>query len=382
MTGRQHSNSAGVTTWLRLGLILLVLGGSLLHAEAVFSEVFVIEGVKLYPDSREPDKFYYAPAGVEMKSVEGEPSFSFMRFRYIGSAATGDSGAFRGKALLTFTIRLDTQPDNLEVVEAELHRRLGHSVRLYPLPIVDVESDLVYSALGGGDSKTESGILGGGYWGRAEEENTGEVWNERTYYISADPLTADMLWQAYHNGTVLLSLNVAVESRGVKERPQGSVAGGETVTRTVFADAVPVSISPQRYPRLFVDYEIDAEMPAGYTFLDVYCYDFQEENRPEDLLAVDVEVRGRAMNGDLLVERIRFSVEEPEVFKRQVHFRYAVSLDSGYEYRIVRTYGTTGREIGAWEKVSDWSGICDVTTVQRTAGSPRDARPLDPRMLY
>lgn len=353
-----------------------------LPAQAVLGDLQVIDGVKLYPDLQNPSVYYFAPTGVQLKRIDGEPAFSFLRFRYTGTSATGDAETFRGRALLSFTVELGMRPPNLDAVRAELELRTGRSVLLYPLPIVDIDSDLVYTAVADESGSGESGVLAGGYWGAPSQESDNQVWTERTYYLSADPLSADMLWQAYHKGAVMLSLSVSLEARGIKERPQQGAGSGETVSRTVVADAVRIDVSPKHYPRLFREVDIEEKMPAGYTFLDVYCYDFQAEDRPEDLLAVDVEVRGQAVNGDLLVQRVRFTADRPGVYKQQVHFRYAVRLNNGYSFRVIRTYGASGRDIGPWTDVSRWSGVCDVTTVKRADGSGRDARPLDPRLLY
>lgn len=381
MFGKGRRQTPDSLLWFKLAVLMLAAPAIPLLAEAVFSEVVVVEGVKFYPDLDDRTVYYYAPVGIKLKDAGGSPAFSFSRYRYTGTRTTGDAGVFRGKALLTFTVQLQTEPKNLGSAQTALERSLGHSVRLYSLPIVDVKSDLIYAALTESGAN-ESGTLRGGYWGRPTDEEIGEIWTERTYYVSADPYSADMLWQAYHKGNVLLSLTVAVDSRGIKEKPIGGTNSAETVTRTVLADAIRIGVSPESHPQCFREMDIDEKMPAGYTFLDVYCYDFQAEDRPEDLLVVDVEVRAKAVGGDLIIGRVRFLPDQPDVYKHQVHFRFAVSLDAGYSYRVIRTYGASGKTAGEWIDVPYWNGMCDVTMGQRSGHSFRDARPLDPRLLY
>jgi len=372
----------GDARWARLGvpaavLLLLALAPAV-RADAVFAEVRVIEGMKVYPDSADPSLFYFAPLGLELKSAAGVPVFSFQRFRYVGRRATGDAGSFWGRGVISFTVRFVSPREKIELVSRLLSRQLQRQVRLEPLPVVDIESELVYTAVSEND-EIRSGTLGAG---QQSEEEEGELWDERSFFVGADPLSADMLWQTYHSGAVALSLNVSVYATGLTER-DSEAGSGQAVRRNVMADAVRIAVSPDGHPNLFQSIDLEAQMPAGYTFLDVYCYDFQAAEPPEDLWAVVVEVRGRAATGDRPVETVRFDADRPERFKREVHFRFAMDLDSGYEFRVTRIYGSGQRRSSEWQHVADWTGIRDVSSVTtERSGSPLDARPLDPRFLY
>jgi len=371
---------------LSTALLLFALVCPATQAAPVFSEVEVVSGLKIYPDSERTDLFYYAPVGFALRRVGDKPAFSFQRFRYVGRRVTGDSDRFFGRGVLSFTVEFISPRDDLGKASTILGGRLRRRVTLRPVPIAGIRSDLIYAAVEEGGTEETSGILSGGSWGGTPDSGdseAGEFWDVRTFSIGADPYSTNLLWETYHNGNVVLALSVAVSAHGVNERRVPGGAEPISVVRTVFADSIRIEVSPRRYPGLFVSADINERMPAGYTFLDVYCYDFQSGfAQDEGIAQVIVEVRGRAISGDLPVERVVFSSSEPDVVKRSVHFRFAIDLNAGYSYRVLEVW--RGGEItsGKWTGVSEWNGICDVSSSKSGQGVRPDAKPIDPKLLY
>jgi len=199
-----------------------------------------------------------------------------------------------------------------------------------------------------------------------------------------------LLWDAYHLGGVSISLSYSVVGRGLPRRPDPETDEIDpdeepaTISEAVSSGAIPVLVDPEGCDSCFESHELDAEIPAGYTFLDVYCYDFETGEAPTDLARVLVDIRGRAITGDKPVERLRF-VPGGSV-RDAVHFKFAVDLDAGYEFRVVRLFADGHSEVGdgsaaedAWARVEQWAGILDVTRYTELAATKG---PLDPRMLY
>ena len=369
------------TVAVAAALALLALAPSAARGELIFSEVREVAGLKLYADSERSDLFYYPPAGIALQRNGETPVFSFLRYRYIGRRVTGDSNTFLGRGVLSFTVEFQSQRDRLHSVKRALERRLRRQVTLLPAPVADMGADLIYSAVKEGETEEHSGVLSGGSWGGGEEE-TGEYWDVRTFSIGADPYSTNLLWQTYHDGKVLLALSVSVVASGLPERqlPDGPVP--ERVVRTVFADTIRVEVSPEGFPELFSSVDINERMPAGYTFLDVYCHDFSEGwSQEREISRVIVEIRGRAISGDHPVERVSFEAEKPEEVKRSVHFRFAMDLNAGYSFRVTRVERGGNMTTGEWIDVADWNGICDVSMTQRDQ-MILDSKPIDPRMLY
>ena len=91
-----------------------------------------------------------------------------------------------------------------------------------------------------------------------------------------------------------------------------------------------------------------------------------------------VEVRASAVTGDRVIERVQFSSGSPTT--QSVHFDFAVTLDSGYEHRVVRVYDDGHTEGGEWSASTSFSGILDVSEYRRVAEAGN--RELDARQLY
>ena len=283
--------------------------------------------------------------------------------------------------MLSFTVEFQSQRDKLHTAKRDLERRLRRQVTLLPAPVADMSADLIYSAVKEGETEEHSGVLSGGNWA-GEEDATGEYWDVRTFSIGADPYSTNLLWQTYHDGKVLLALSVSVTASGIQERRLPDGPEPEVTARTVFADTIRIEVSPDDFPSLFSSVDINERMPAGYTFLDVYCHDFSEGwSQEREISRVVVEIRGKAISGDHPVERISFEAEAPELVKQSVHFRFAMDLNAGYAYRVTRVGRGGNTTAGEWIEVADWNGICDVSMTQRDQ-MILDSKPIDPRMLY
>jgi hypothetical protein len=324
--------------------------------------------LRCYPDDADPALWWYVPDRLELAPVDGRPGFSFDRYRYTGTALTGDQGEFWGRGVLTFRVRFAPSPAELAHARSEIERRTRRGVVLKPVPLVRVESNLVYA--GAGDSGV-AGDLRGGAW-----SGDGEIWTERSYEIGLSPASADALWQLYHREGLAVSLGYSLVGQGVLVR--GDAAGEEEVepeTVTFAGDAIPIRVSPEACPECFQSVELDARIAAEYPFLEVYCYDFESGRAPTDLALAVVEVRATAVTGDRPREEVRFA--RGGRFKAAVDFEFAVRLDRGYEYRVVRVFEDGRQQTDGWQTVDGWTGILDVTAYRHD-----EEDELDPRSLY
>jgi hypothetical protein len=337
----------------------------------VLSEPHVSAGLRCLPDDGDAGLWWYVRQELELAPSAGAPAFSLHRFRYTGSRVTGDSGASWGKGLMSLLVRFEAAADAVARAREEIGRTVGRPVRLRPLPIERVETSLLYVTAG---DEPQHGELPRGGW-----EGDG-VWTERAYTLGLPPLTTDLIWSASQAGGLALSLNYSIVGRGLAARPQSGEQQGpapEPVTATVAGGALPIRVSPSECPRCFRSTDLDAEIPAGYTFLDLFCHDFQSAATPTDLALVVVEVRATAVSGERPVARHRFRPGGPA--RQAVHFEFAVRLEEGYEVRVIHVFADGRSQEGPWERVERWSGIRDVTSFAESAGR---VEVLDPRMLY
>jgi hypothetical protein len=271
-------------------------------------------------------------------------------------------------------VRLAADPAALAAAEAAVESRLRRPIALRAVPLRRIDSVLLYAATGAAGELAD-GELADGEW----RDEPGR-WTDRTFLVAMEPRTTELLWDAFHGDGLAMSLGYSLVGTAVSHRPAADPFGGEpeAVTPgelTLGGDALAIRVSPAACPGCFVSTELDAEIPAEYPFLDTRCYDFANGRSPGDLGLVVVEVRATAVNGDPLVERVRFAPAGPTT--AAVHFALAVSLDAGYSYRVARVYGDGRTELGDWRRETTWSGLLDVTEDRR----PTD-RGLDPRALY
>ncbi len=351
-----------------------------------------IEGLVIYPDDKEARVFYYVPGRIELAETDGTPQFSFRRMRYAGTRLMGDQGTFRGRGDISFTVRFENLSDKVAKAHAVLKRTRNRRAVLLPIPVDTVEAELVYSVIEGGDVQ-QGERLATGLWAEpptqpATEGPSAGQWESKSFTIALNPRTTQLMWQAYEEHAVLLSLNYAVVAKGVSDldvlpleaqrrldelrrQMHGDKDDGEqyepteieleTISRTVLADALQISVSPSEHPECFRSVDLDAEIPAGYIFLDVYCYDFQ--NDPDTTIAKkSVEIRGTGIAGGRPKVKVDFRRSTPDETMQSVRFELAVDLDKGFEYRIV-DYDDEGTVTKTdWVAVADWTGVLDIST--------------------
>ncbi len=343
------------------------------------SEVRLGQGLRYFPDHQDSLRWWYLPAELELVREGGAPAFAFERFRYKGTTATADAERFWTRSVLRFSVRLEADPGGVEALRSHLEARARRAVRLEPVPISGIRSSLVYA----GSERGTGGEIASGSW-----DDEPERWSEQTYEVSLDSLTADLLWDSLHDGSLALSLSYTLSAEVVPHRPgslgagtttNGTSAEPELVERALGGDSLALDIAPTDCPRCFRIVDLDTRIPADYPFLEIYCHDFAAGAVPQDLRLVVVQVRAVAVNGDRPIEAVEFA--PPTGSREEVRFRFAVELDDGYEFQVTREYDHA-TESEPWQRVASWTGSLDVTRFRdRIEDGPAGAR-LDPRELY
>jgi len=359
------------------------------HAAALplLTQRETLEGLIIYPDEKRAYIYYYVPGRVRLAQTDNTPHFSFRRLRYTGTKLMGDQGTIRGRGSLSFTVEFEDLGKQVTAAQKALKRRHRRAT-LQPIPVEQVEAELVYVVIED-DGSQRGERLATGIWAEPPKEppthgpSAGQ-WESKSFELALNPRTTQVMWEAYEKGGVLLSLNYAVVATGVSDlnrlpheaqrrlnelRRAAEDAGEdfepdeqqlERIARTVRADALQIKVSPTAHPECFTSTDIDAEMPAGYVFLDVYCYDFQ--NDPDTTIAKKrVEIRGHGIAGGRPKVKVDFRRNKPDEVSRAVHFDLAVDLNKGYEYRIVDFDDDGNITRSDWNAVKDWNGILDIS---------------------
>ena len=371
---------------LAAALALLLLTAGLAPDAAawpVFDEGEVLAGVRVFPDHEDRRRFWFVADHVEASTDKGtgQPAFVFERFRYLGGDDGNDAAPW-GRGVLTFRLRRGLAGE-LDEVRRLVARRAGAAARLDPLPLAGLRVDLVYAAgdrvgtyHASSDGAEPDGATSGG--------TTAAVWTERAFAVGLAPQNADILWSAFHQDTVALSVAYELEALGLRNRPDADpgIPGfqpedDEPQPQRVAlgGDAFALDVSPRSCPSCFRSTDLDAEIPAGYATVAVYCHDFELAGRGDDLAGVQVEVKAFAVSGDRPVQSHRFRAGEAP--RGEIHFPFAVGIDDGYEFRKIYLYTDGHVEAEPWARRTTWSRLLDVT---RRGAPPTDAP--DPRDFY
>ncbi|MCK4338225.1 MAG: hypothetical protein KAX11_09780 [Candidatus Aminicenantes bacterium] len=335
-----------------------------LSAGVLLSQPRNIRGTAVYPDHKSKFIYYYVPGELEIKQIDGSPEFFFHRYRYLGTGATGDSGVFKGRGIITFSVEFNKDTQRIREIE-EVLKKEYKAVVLKPIPLESIQSELIYTEI----EEKNTGKLEGGHWVKEPEDAAQSeifqegVWEAKRFTIGVNINTTNLLWETYHRGGVILSLNYSLIASGKSDLK--AVHELEEVHKSVLNDSLTIMVSPSEYPKCFKSVDIGSEMPAGYTFLDVYCYDFQDQPRQQKLFRKVVEIKGTSITGSRPVEKAIFSSLYQDVYKRPIHFPFAVDLDKGYDYRVIRIDKEGLKKTGDWIHQDSWTGILDVTDYKK-----------------
>ena len=359
--------------------LLLALASLPAAGLPVVDEMRTVEAFRCFPDHEDPAVWWFLPQRLQLASHDAGPGFSFLRYRYKGSAASGDTEEFWSRGVLTFEVSFTNDARRRTLAKSALERLTGRAVTLRRLPIQRIESVLVYAgALADDDSSSSAGgSIEGGEWEHGEG-----AWDQRVFTVGLDSGTSDLLWDSFQRGSLALSLSYSLIGQALASRPPAD--GGADDSKEVraeqhalVADSLAVRVSPEQCAGCFRLIDLDAKIPADYPFLEVACHDFEAGELASDLELVQVRVRALAVNGDRPIEQVEFAAGDGST-KMPVKFPFAVDLEAGYDYQVIREY-SDGSEPEPWVTVSSWTGRLDVT--RYPTGGPK-ASGLDPRRLY
>lgn len=364
-------------TIFSLTLIIFFLG--MLGAQPQLSTVQTIEGVKVYRDYKKSETYYYTPGDLHLATkTGGEPHFKLVQLRYTGTFATGDQGETRFMNIVQFTVRMDlAERDQLLAVKS----RLGKNAKLRPMPIRNVEAYMVapfggkYKRIGQSGSLEGEDSLG-------ESDNT-SYWTERTFTLRLENHEAELLWNMVQKGQLAISVNYAFFADALNDHPSEVKLRGKSAfeeqlgdrledlirpdtapsLQIIKADAFPIEIDAEKYNHLLIREDIDAGIPPAYPALEVKCYDFSDELRP-DLAIKAIEVEATGVSGyPIKLKPYKFVRSRPDQNTHQIRFPYAVKMDKPFRYRV-REYGADGsvEPYSDWIIRDSWTGWIDITT--------------------
>ncbi len=365
---------------MRLLAIILCFSWMSVQAQPLLSSAQIMEGVTVYRDFKKTNTYYYAPGKLKLALKSNvEPIFKLVQLRYTGTFATGDQGTGRFMNIVQFTVRMDMmEKDQLD----QLKKSLGPRTVLRPLPIRNVEAYLVapfggkYKRIGESGSLQSEGTLG--------KSSKTSYWTERTFTLRLENHEAELLWNMVQEGQLAVSVNYAFFADAIAQAPAVAETKGSSnfveefgeqledllqqdsipSMQVIKSDAFPIEIDANKYSHLLVREDIDAGIPPAYPALEIQCYDFTDDLRPDlSIKAIEVEATG-VNNYPVRLKPFKFTSSKKDEHTLQIRFPYAIKMDKPLRYRI-REYGSDGsvNPYSGWTTRDSWTGKIDITTL-------------------
>jgi len=359
-------------------LILLSLtvfplcGGS----QAVMSSLMEVKGLQLYEDIKDADKFYYAPGKLQLHHNEdGQPTFKLIEMRYTGTGLTGNQGEKRFMNIVQFRVIMKKHENSLL---AEVKKSLSRKAKLRPLPLNEVQANLVapfegtYKAIGNGVFDTTD---------KAGKGSKKQYWTERVFTARLENHEAQLLWDMVEKGQLAMSLSYSYFADIINDEIIDFDSESDSLSRVISktveeiksrdtivsptliqSDAFSLDIDYEKYPETLVKKDLNGSVPAAYPALQVSCYDFYNELRP-DLAMKTVEFQVTGLNNNLIKLRpMKFVSASKDLYSLQVRFPFAANMNKPLRYKI-KEYSHEGDIIDkGWVTLDSWIGILDITS--------------------
>ncbi|MGC9355833.1 MAG: hypothetical protein ACP5D9_18445, partial [Mariniphaga sp.] len=79
------------------------------------------------------------------------------------------------------------------------------------------------------------------------------------------------------------------------------------------SDAFAIRIDTEKWPGLMTKVDINEQVPPGYAALEVRCYDFNDNLRP-DLFAKQIEIKATGVGRGDVIAKTTFSQKAPDIY--------------------------------------------------------------------
>ena len=307
------------------------------HCQPSIHSSFMIGDEKIFRDVKKSNLYYYTPFDYKLVTdASGKPYFSLIQMRYTGKQPTGDAGIIKYNNLLQFKIAVDgTQQKKVMALTTSL-KRMNVAAELQMLPVRKFFSVLVFASSGDvALATTDSVGLIKVNLTEATDENAAinnSYWNERTVSLRLSNVDAELVESALKNGQSIMSFSYAIYTAFVeKTSPDIRISGRGKLRKQVAnyfqneinpakdtalritlikTDAIGLGVDIYRWPDLIQKIDINERIPARYALFDVYCYDFNNELRP-DLYQKKIEIKATSVSGAEITTTCSFKQVQP-----------------------------------------------------------------------
>jgi hypothetical protein len=358
---------------LSLAFTFIMVSTILGIGQPTISTKIFIGQTAIFQDFKKKNLFYYLPIGMALSTeVNGKPKFSLLSMRFTGSQVTSNSGEKRFTNLIQFTVKLENPSvESLRKIKDQLK---GNDVKLMPFPIRNIENNLV--AFFTNKSK-EIGNSASTITEKSEDNQS--FWTERVLNFKLDNADAQLLIDQIATGKCILSFNYAfvgdcilgldgvVNAKRNKSQISESISSEmvkDTIVKTqiVSADVLQIALDFNRFPDLIKKIDLNEEVPPAYALLEVRCYDFLDNLRP-DLYMKTIEFQAVGVNGKpVKLPAKRFLKSRPDLTSLQIQFPFAIRMYQPLSYKITDYFLNGQRTEGPWISKNSFSELIDIST--------------------
>ena len=362
-------------------MLLLFIGFcSQMQSQPNLSSQETIKGVAVYGDLKKSDIFYFVPQGIELDAdTNGKPNFTFAKMTHIASRAAGREN-WKKTSMIQFKIRKSGINRNmLKEIKSVLKKRINPQAKLtlVPIPIHRIQANLVYTNL----DTDSTQVLKNNYY-NTEKSKKGGIWSTKTFTLRPDKFTSQSLWDAFKNDKGLLSIAYAIWTKGKHTDSISYRYTGPKELESIFqnlnkeskdstqlnteealisAGAIQVNVDLKKWPDLLKEIGFGSTLSPRYGLVDVYCYDFSDNIRP-DLIGKIVEFKAHGAGNGFVNAEVSFKKSNPDIVAHALKFEYAVRLDMPLKYRIIELTETGEVNTGIWQEKESWSSIIEVSS--------------------
>jgi len=345
----------------------------------IFSKQLINE-VAVYKDIKDPLLYYYAPSKLQLAVNDmAKPDFKMLKMRYIGTQCSNDESDSHTTNLVQLRIELPARSKkSLDEIKRKLRKH--KPIKLKPIRITGIDSKLV-APMSNVDTTAKAIILGDTNNIASENKSglstTKSYWSERVFTFSLGDYEASLLESQLKAQTLVLSFGYSFYANTSNPIDYSELSGMEDllgvlkntdeeetilINRVIFSDTFEIKISVNKWPELIQEIDINESVPPAYAAVEVKCFDFYENLRPDLYLKI-IEIAATSVDGSKeIIEEVKFYSKQPEINTKRIHFPYAVLVENPFKYRITEIALEGTKKVGEWLFTKSCSELLDVTT--------------------
>lgn len=372
---------------LHLYRLLIILGISFVcqysFTQPLAFQKKTIEGVDVYTDLTVSNQYYYAPGSLTLKkNATGRPEFQLLQMRYTGTKLENTVGEKRFTNIVQFGVEMEKVKSS---TLKEVKKQLGKGVKLYPLPIKNVAANVVVPAaqIDGSDNDRilNSGSSSQAYSNSGINSKT-TYWSERTFTLKLDNAGSQLLWSLLEEKKMAISVGYAFSADMLNTYKGDLVAEGDstfieqteyiaedlgidslaTSLVVVKSGSFAIELDVAQHPDLLKKTDINDQLSLVYPSIEVRCYDFLENLRP-DLAMKKVKLKAFGINNrEVELPTVKILSSQPDLHTFNVSSDYVVSLERPLSYQIIEITEDGEKKELEWQQLDAWGALINATT--------------------